>query len=147
MLVAVDGGELSREAVMAAAAISRTGTEVTAVYVDTPTTGMGGYPVYVDPTPTEVEGTRALEDAVGILRDAGATAHARRLYALDGTGAAIAREADEVDADLIVLGSRRPGNVEALLLGSVAQGVIAHTRRSVLLAPGVQRSNGAPAAR
>jgi len=88
----------------------------------------------VDPTPTEVAGTEALDDALKTLSQAGVTGHARRVYNLESTGDAIARTADELDADLIVLGSRRPGNVEALLLGSVAHAVIARTRRAVLLA-------------
>lgn len=43
-------------------------------------------------------------------------------------------DSDELDADLMVLGSRRPGSLQVLLVGSVAQAVIAHTRRTVLLA-------------
>ena len=138
ILVAVDGGPLSHEAVVAAAAIARPGTEVTALYVDNPAGGLGAYQVYVDPTPTEIAGTEALDDAMKTLSEAGITGHARRVYNLESTGDAIARTADELDADLIVLGSRRPGNVEALLLGSVAHAVIARTRRAVLLAPVVE---------
>lgn len=42
--------------------------------------------------------------------------------------------ADEHDADVIVLGSRRLATAWALVAGSVAHDVIALTRRSVLLA-------------
>lgn len=139
VLVAVDGGELSQQAVLTAAALAGPETEVTALYVDTSAGGLGAYPVYVDPTPLEEEGSRALDEAVNALRNAGVGASSQRVYAVDGTAAAIARTADEVDADLIVLGSRRPRNLEALLLGSVAHGVIARTRRAVLVATGTSK--------
>lgn len=136
VLVAVDGGELSHQAVVTAAALAGPETEVTALYVDSSAGGLGAYPLYVDPTLAEEEGSRALDDALGVLREAGVHGSSQRSYSLDGTAAGIARAADELDADLIVLGSRRPGNVEALLLGSVAHGVIARTRRAVLVATG-----------
>lgn len=46
----------------------------------------------------------------------------------------IVRAADDLDADVIVLGSRRPATAWALVAGSVAHEVIALTHRSVLLA-------------
>lgn len=134
VLVAVDGGAPAHQAVVATAALAGPDTEVVALYVDNPVGGLGGYGTYVDPSPTEAEGTKALDDALTVLREANVKGSARRVYSLDGTGVAIARAADEIDADLIVLASRRPGNVEALLLGSVAHEVIAHTQRAVLLA-------------
>lgn len=140
VLVAVDGGELSHQAVVAAAGLAGPETEVTALYADNSAGGLGAYPLYVDPTPAEQEGARALDDALQVLREAGARASGQRVYALEGTAAAIARAADELDVDLIVLGSRRPGNIEALLLGSVAHGVIARTRRPVLVATGASPS-------
>jgi nucleotide-binding universal stress UspA family protein len=157
VLVAVDGGELSNQAVLAAAALAGPQTEVTALYVDIsasglgayPSSGLGAYPLYTDPSPADQEGARALEAAVKVLRDAGVNAVSRRAYSLDGTAAAIARTADELDTDLIVLGSRRPGNLEALLLGSVAQSVVARTRRAVLIATGAraaESSDEGPAA-
>jgi nucleotide-binding universal stress UspA family protein len=42
--------------------------------------------------------------------------------------------AEELDADLIVLGSRGLGDVEGFLLGSVARNVVKHAGRPVLLA-------------
>lgn len=140
LLVAVDGGELAHQAVVTAAALAGPETEVTALYVDNSAGGLGAYPLYVDPTPAEEEGSQALDDALEVLRGAGVHASSQRTYALDGTAAAIARAADELEADLIVLGSRRPGNIEALLLGSVAHGVIARTRRTVLVATGATQA-------
>lgn len=136
VLVAVDGGELSHQAVVTTATLAGPETEVTALYVDNSAGGLGAYPLYVDPTPAEEEGSRALDDALEVLREAGVRAAGKRVYGLEGTAAAIARAADDLDADLVVLGSRRPGNVEALLLGSVARSVIARTQRTVLVATG-----------
>lgn len=134
VLVAVDGGDLSHQAVVAAASLAGPGAEVTALYVDSPPGGLGAFGAYVDPSPDEEAGAKALDDAMDVLQSAGVKGVTHRVYSLDGTGIAIARAADEVEADLIVLGSRRPGNVEALLIGSVAHQVIAHTRRPVLVA-------------
>ena len=143
VLVAVDGGELSHQAVVTAAALAGPETEVTPLYVDNTASGLGAYPLYVDPTPAEEEGSKALDDAMQVLREAGVRGASQRAYGLEGTAAAIARAGDELDADLIVLGSRRPGNIEALLLGSVARSVIARTRRTVLVASGPSPSGTA----
>ncbi len=45
----------------------------------------------------------------------------------------IVRAAEELDADLIVLGSRGLGVVRSVLLGSVSQGVLNHARSPVLV--------------
>jgi nucleotide-binding universal stress UspA family protein len=43
--------------------------------------------------------------------------------------------ADELDADLIVVGARGLSSVESVLLGSVSNAVVHHSRRSVLVVP------------
>lgn len=48
---------------------------------------------------------------------------------------AIVEAADELDASLIVLGSRRRRGVGALLLGSTSMNVLHHTRRPALVVP------------
>ena len=48
----------------------------------------------------------------------------------------IAATADEIDADLIVLGSRGRGTIGSMLLGSVSAEVAAEARQSVLVARG-----------
>ena len=44
--------------------------------------------------------------------------------------------ADEVDADVIVMGSRGRGGIGRMLLGSVTEGVTRHSDRDVLVAGG-----------
>ena len=51
--------------------------------------------------------------------------------------------ADSHDVDLIVVGSRGHGAIANALLGSVSQGVLRESRRSVLVAQG--SLDGAPA--
>ena len=47
----------------------------------------------------------------------------------------IVRAADEVDARIVVLGSRGLSRVESALLGSVSHGVVQHCMRPVLVVP------------
>lgn len=134
ILVAVDGGERALRAVTTAGQIAGPHTEVHLLYIDTPPGGFAGYAAYADPTPAQEAGDDALKDAVAALKDAGVETRTQRLYAPEGVGDEISRYAEEIDADLIVLGSSRPGRLQALLVGSVAHDVIARTRRMVLLA-------------
>jgi nucleotide-binding universal stress UspA family protein len=48
---------------------------------------------------------------------------------------AIVRTADEVDARIVVLGSRGLSRVESAVLGSVSHGVVQHCTRPVLVVP------------
>lgn len=69
---------------------------------------------------------------------------------LVATGRAVSREADiagtvlavaaEIDADLIVLGTRGRGSVKAWLLGSVSHGVVQQADRAVLVVPSPELS-------
>ncbi len=60
-----------------------------------------------------------------------ATSH----VAEDKPWSAIVRTADEVDARVVVLGSRGLSRVESALLGSVSHGVVQHCTRPVLVVP------------
>jgi nucleotide-binding universal stress UspA family protein len=51
----------------------------------------------------------------------------------------IVRTADEVDARIVVLGSRGLSAVESAVLGSVSQGVVHHCLRPVLVVPAPER--------
>jgi nucleotide-binding universal stress UspA family protein len=52
--------------------------------------------------------------------------------------AAILTVADDVDADLVLLGTRGLGNVKSLLLGSVSHAVLHHADRPVLVVPSAE---------
>jgi nucleotide-binding universal stress UspA family protein len=52
-----------------------------------------------------------------------------------GIAFAILRVADEIDADVIVLGTRGRGGVKSYLLGSVSHEVTQHADRAVLVVP------------
>ena len=134
ILVGVDGGCASREAVVTAAALVSPDTRVIVVHVDTPVGGLGRYAPSHEPTQTSPAGRWLIEENLAVLSAAGVHASGRQVYSVDGVAVALARLADELDADLIVVGSRRPGNLEAILLGSVSHDLIARTQRTVLLA-------------
>lgn len=76
-----------------------------------------------------------------LAREAGA----RRVEArvLHGSVAReIAREADDLDADLIVVGARGHGLLDRILLGSTARGVLRATTRNVLVVRGRAPATG-----
>lgn len=51
--------------------------------------------------------------------------------------AAILAVAAEIDAEVIVVGTRGRGDVKSLLLGSVSHGILQHADRPVLVVPSV----------
>jgi nucleotide-binding universal stress UspA family protein len=51
----------------------------------------------------------------------------------------IVKHADEVDADLIVIGTRGRGKFASILLGSVSEKVAHHSKRSVLIVKNPER--------
>jgi nucleotide-binding universal stress UspA family protein len=80
------------------------------------------------------------DDHLGLLLDstvAALEAPGRRVerVILDGhPGSAIVTEAREMNADLVVVGSRGHGTIESMLLGSVSRHVASHAECSVLVA-------------
>ena len=82
----------------------------------------------------------ARQDAKGLLtsltRQTTHGANVRRQFvAVGNTAAEIAKTATDWPADLIVIGSRGHGRLEAALLGSVADSVLHHARCAVLVVP------------
>lgn len=146
VLIAYDGSR-SAEAAIAAAGklLAAGGAEAVVLSVwepivveAVPLSGLGPLAV-----PSNVgEADRSSEDSARELAERGAGAaraagfEARAVWVADaeGVAAAIVSAADELDADLIVLGSRGLSGVAAAL-GSVSQRVLQHAKRSVLVVP------------
>ncbi|HEY7201714.1 MAG TPA: universal stress protein [Candidatus Dormibacteraeota bacterium] len=78
--------------------------------------------------------TAVLAEAVGRFQEAGIPVTVRTLERTDGVATTLADAARDWDADVIVLGSRRPGDWEALVAGSTAHGVLHQGDRPVLFA-------------
>jgi nucleotide-binding universal stress UspA family protein len=130
IMVAVDRSPQSPPAVELAAVIaSERGAQVRLVHALSNVLVEGG--AYMEP----------LADAIGVMGPFGALLRARGIQVstqtLDGFGPVagrIAAAATAWNADLLVIGSRRLGELSALLQGSTSHGVIAESDRPVLLA-------------
>ncbi|MBK9244753.1 MAG: universal stress protein [Burkholderiales bacterium] len=82
----------------------------------------------------EDESKKALKGALSALKRAGLAASAD--YAIGHPAEAIARHADESEADLIAMGSHGHGALASLLFGSVTLGVLGRTKKPLLLLRG-----------
>jgi nucleotide-binding universal stress UspA family protein len=77
--------------------------------------------------------SRTATEGAGLARDAGFDAEPRT--AKGKPWPAIVEVADELDADLVVVGTRGLSSVESALTGSVANGLVHHCRRPLLIVP------------
>ena len=137
ILLATDGSEEAEMAARAAAGLSSsTGARLHIVYVLAPI----DWDVYA-PVPDDY--FAAYEDAAWQMlkgeakrtRDAGGSiseTHLRRGAAVDR----ILQLAEEIEAGMIVMGSRGRGPITRLLVGSVSEGVVHHARCPVLVLRG-----------
>jgi nucleotide-binding universal stress UspA family protein len=122
ILLAVDRNEQCEDAVEAARDLARQhGAEIVVQYVD---------PVF-----QSVASARGfVRDILRRLRADGVSARTAGLAGVGDVAFQIAAEADRLDADVIVIGSRRRGDMAALVLGSVTRDLVRRTARPVLLA-------------
>ncbi len=101
-----------------------------------PMTGLSGLSPYDPYDPTLEENLeRAEEDAFHRFLTARFRRSVRAALRRGDPADAILDDADDHDADLIVLGKHRRGRLERLLLGSTAKEVLNHSARPTLFVP------------
>jgi nucleotide-binding universal stress UspA family protein len=131
ILLATDGSEDALAAAHAAADLARhTGAHLHVVHVWQP--ARVGLPGEAGEPLGEEAAQAVLDTTLDEVRRGGAAAaagHLRSGRAVDE----ILRTADEVDAGLVVLGSRGLGTVHRAFVGSVSEGVVHHSTRPVLV--------------
>jgi nucleotide-binding universal stress UspA family protein len=76
-----------------------------------------------------------LEEGVTLARRTGFAAEGRLERTTGAPWRAIVDVAEELDAQLIVVGARGLSTVESVLLGSVSNAVVHHAKRPVLVVP------------
>jgi nucleotide-binding universal stress UspA family protein len=133
ILVAVDHSEISDRAVVAArdlAVLSK--GEVWVLHLREREMGAKTGMLVIDETTDDANA--AVAAAVDVLAQAGVKAHGEVRNTIFGYAAReIINDADEVSADVIVMGSRGLGDLAGLLLGSTAHKVIHLSERPVLV--------------
>ena len=133
ILVAVDHSEISDRAVIAArdlAVLSK--GEVWVLHLRERETGPKTGVLVPDETTDDANA--AVAAAVDVLAQAGVKAHGEIRNTIFGYAAReIINDAGEVNADVIVMGSRGRGDLAGLLLGSTAHKVIHLSDRPVLV--------------
>ncbi len=134
ILLATDGSEDAALAARAAVALSaKTGSELHVVHVwhDIPTPH---YHSFVRDE-LEREAREVLGKQVKLIEDAGgvvAKAHLRMGRTIDE----ILDLGEEIEVGLLIVGSRGLGSMKRILLGSVSEGIVHHTRHPVLVMRG-----------
>ena len=103
-----------------------------------PVTGLGmGGPVSV-PHELADEDRSSLDEALELAEERGIFARTKLLTG-DPAGKIVAY-ADEIDADLIVVGSRGLGKIGSALLGSVSHKLLHHATRPVMVVRAVEQA-------
>ena len=145
VLIAYDGSDHARRAVERAGAVLRPGRAVV-ICVWAPLREAAPAATLGASAGLVLAGARELDEAAReraerlagegaeLARTAGLEAEPRAVEGGASPWHAIVRCADELDASVIVTGSRGRSGVAAALLGSTAQGVLHHAGRPVLVA-------------
>ncbi|HEY2056631.1 MAG TPA: universal stress protein [Solirubrobacterales bacterium] len=143
VLIAYDGSNQAKRAVAEAGRVLGAGRRAVVLIVREPIdsfefAGLGGGTT-LDPATVsamqeaaENEATAVAGEGARLAREAGFVAEAR-VEADPTPWQAIVAVADELEADVIAIGSRGRTGLSKVLLGSVASAVAQHSRRSVLI--------------
>lgn len=134
ILLATDGSEDAERAARAAVDLSRkAGAELHVVHAwhAVPSPHFKG----LVNTAFKKDARELLDEQTKKIEDAGGTVAEDHLIK-DSPAQVIVELAAEIDADLIVMGSRGNGSVKRILLGSVSEGVVHHAHVPVLLLRG-----------
>lgn len=142
IVIAYDGSDDARAAIDEAA-VTLAGSDSIVLYVRQPLESVAahleGYDGVEDVLQIEEGGRHAAErlavEGAEYARRRGLRAEPRVANSTESVAHAILAVADEVDAALIVLGSRGRRGLKSVLLGSVSHHVVQHARRPVLVTP------------
>ena len=136
---ATDGSELADKALEHVRKLAEIhGSRIVAIHANELLTGRaGGAPLYAD----EPDLQEKIAGQVDDLRRTGFNAELKVRTGSKDVAKLVANAADEVDADLIVVGTHGRGGVTAALLGSVARGLCHTSHRPVLVVPPALRAD------
>jgi len=141
ILVAYDGSEHAKAAIEQAAAVLAPRPAVVLLAWQPIETlpgfalsgGFGGVDIASVDEQTQQAAAATAAEGAELARQHGLTAEPQALRAVGPLWQAIVRRADELDAAVIVLGSRGLTGVRHALLGSVSEGVARHADRPTLI--------------
>ena len=147
IVFAYDGSEHARKAVERAGAVLQPGSAVvvcvwTPIALAAPAATLGVSPAVAFGGARELDAAareraeRLADEGAELARAAGFEAEGRAVEGAAPAWHAILRCADELDASVIVAGSRGRSRMAAALLGSTAQGLLHHAHRPVLVVAG-----------
>ena len=139
---ATDGSELADRALLHVMELARVHhATIVAVHANELLYGrFGGAPMLAD----EPDIRTKIENQVVELRDAGFDVDLELPTGGSDVPALVAKAADAVGADLIVVGTHGHGGIAAAVLGSVARGLLHTAHCPVLAVPPVRKGAGAP---
>ncbi|MCO5381481.1 MAG: universal stress protein [Methanosarcina barkeri] len=146
IMIATDGSELAKRAVDAAIEIAKISeAKLYAVYVIAPGGLSIGYPKDVEWEKTTLEYFRTEgEEATAYVENAGKAANVKvESVLLEGSPAnEIVDFAEKNGIDIIVMGTLGRTGIDRFLLGSVAENVVRHSKKAVLVVRGESTEEG-----
>jgi nucleotide-binding universal stress UspA family protein len=150
ILIAYDGSADAKHAISVAASTLQPQAAVVVSVGESLLTRLAAYPFAAagmaaadinDEGTSEKLAKDQADEGAKLARDAGLTdVTAKYAVAEDAVWEIIVQAADEVDASLIVLGSRGLNAVKSVLIGSVSNHVLHHAHRPVLIVPAPKKA-------